>query len=207
MTSTKLALGPSDRLSHDHSTHWSYVNWATSFIWVPEGPQGSFEVASRTLVCPGQCVYIVGGSKLPGCQCSLWCNSWPLEELERRHSSQGEGQRIPHRLARCETGQQLINQRTFTYRCCKDAAAIAEDGRCLRVRKEAEDSSLALGLNMDIAKGKIGSGLGGVIGSDSRHNSLNPPPAGRQFLVRTEKSSGPPAHSTLSKEQTSVRSS
>ena len=29
-------------------TNWLYVIWAISFIWVPEGPQGSLEVASRT---------------------------------------------------------------------------------------------------------------------------------------------------------------
>jgi hypothetical protein len=31
-------------------THWLYVSWAISFICVPEGPQGSFDVAWRTLV-------------------------------------------------------------------------------------------------------------------------------------------------------------
>lgn len=29
--------------------NWLYVSCAISFIWVPDGPQGSFEVASRTL--------------------------------------------------------------------------------------------------------------------------------------------------------------
>ena len=29
-------------------THWLYVNCAISFITVPEGPQASLEVASRT---------------------------------------------------------------------------------------------------------------------------------------------------------------
>lgn len=29
-------------------TYWLYVSWAISFICVPDGPQGSFEVASLT---------------------------------------------------------------------------------------------------------------------------------------------------------------
>jgi hypothetical protein len=35
-------------------TDWLYVSWAISFICVPEGPHGSFEVASRTFACTSE---------------------------------------------------------------------------------------------------------------------------------------------------------
>lgn len=131
----------------DFSTHWLYVNWAISFIWVPEGPQGSLDVASRTFVWRRSALTLSKKSiTISWLECRyipLYSSSPPSVlrkvSLLRESREGGHGSHLLDRYWESASHRRILMRKT--YKCCNELAmmwlryAAAEEYRSLRWSK------------------------------------------------------------------------